>query len=151
MVYRKHQIRSRDNEQKNRNAYLFALVVNVNLECRILFLESVERSRKVGSFQAFWFDRQRNHRLRNEHRRLRNGHEQNSNAMPTMTFTYHGEGTRAICESISRRAFNTEHRANFPRPNRIDILVSLSERILEKILKHVPPFHYYACELTEGP
>ena len=40
MVCRKHQIRSRENEPKNRNAYLLALVVNVN---RTLLLKSIER------------------------------------------------------------------------------------------------------------
>ena len=49
MAYRKHQIISRENETKNRNVYLLALVVNVNPECRVLFLESIERTRKAGS------------------------------------------------------------------------------------------------------
>lgn len=50
---------------------LFALMIDVNFECRIFLLEAIQSTREIWGFNAFRFDGQRDNRFWDIHVRLR--------------------------------------------------------------------------------
>jgi len=103
--------------------YLFAFVVNVYSECRILLLEPVERPREVRGLSTGRFDGQRNDGIGYEHGCLHTMCLRN----PTMgertrRLAYHGIIRIPIGESVPRSTLDAKDCTNLARTNLINVL-----------------------------